>query len=290
MALPTRSRRLLPILVLLVLMAGPAAAGAAVVSQTMPNGRVATADYRAGRADLPAILIVHGFLQTREFSTVAALANTLADLGYTVLAPTLTLNVSRRRASLPCEAVHTHDFGMDVAEIAAWSRWLEDKGHRRIVLAGHSHGALAILPYLAKPAPGVRLALLIGLTDVDQEFTPRERARRVKELEARIARGDRSLVDAPYTFCRRYVATPAALLSFVRITREDVLRWLAASRVPVLVLLGEKDDRVGRDWAALLTARGVPVRVLPGASHFFDGPAEFDLHDAVIDSLNRMSR
>lgn len=113
-----------------------------VMSLIAPNGREATAEYRPGRSDLPAVLIVHGFLQTRAFPTVAALADGLAQAGFTVLTPTLTLNVSRRRHSLPCEAVHSHTFEMDVAEVAAWADWLERRG-----IAGWCSSATATAPW-----------------------------------------------------------------------------------------------------------------------------------------------
>lgn len=260
---------------------------AETVSLTAPNGREATADYRPGRGELPAVVIVHGFLQTREFPTVAALANTLADAGYPVLAPTLTLNVSRRKHNLPCEAVHNHTLEMDVAEVATWVEWLQKKGHRRLVLIGHSSGALAILPLLSQPAPAVQQAILLSLVDREREFTPAARKRLIRDLEARIARKDRALVFTSYTFCRRYVSTPDGLLSFVRVDRETVLRWLGASRVPLFVVLGTDDERISEAWPQLLRSRGVNVRTVAGANHFFAGPAEFDLHELVLDSLQR---
>lgn len=285
---PRTSLRLLLLVNLLVWLLVWALPGqGAVVSLTAPNGREATADYRPGRADLPAVMIVHGFLQTREFSTVAALGNTLADAGYTVLAPTLTLNVSRRKRSLPCEAVHSHTFQMDVDEVAAWTAWLKRRGHQRVVLIGHSHGALAIAAYLVRPASVVKQALLLGLYDAKPEFRPGEQARLVRDLEARAARQDPSLVTLPYTFCRRYVGPPAAVLSYVRITRQQVLDWLAASRVPVTVIMGARDERVAPDWVAVLRRQRVELEVVPGANHFFDGTSEFDLHDRVLGRLQR---
>lgn len=133
----------------------------------------------------------------------------------------------------------------------------------------------------------MKQAILVGLTDVRQEYTLEGRQALVRELKTRIARGDRSLVSPPYTFCRKYVGPPEAVLSFVGLTREDVLRWLAASRVPTRVILGERDERLGPDWAAVLRGAGVRVEVLPGASHFFDGTAELDLQDRIVQSLTR---
>ena len=51
--------------------------------------------------------------------------------------------------------------------------------------------------------------------------------------------------------------------------------------------MGGKDDRMGADWVEKLVARGIKVRVIPGASHFFDDQYEFDLQEAVLRALSR---
>jgi dienelactone hydrolase len=65
----------------------PAAAHAELVQQLMRPGIPASAEYRVGERSKPAVLMLHGFLQTREFSTVATLSRGLHDAGYTVLSP-----------------------------------------------------------------------------------------------------------------------------------------------------------------------------------------------------------
>lgn len=75
----------------------PAAAHAAVAQQEMRPGIPASADYLSGEPGKPAVLLLHGFLQTRDFPTVATLARGLQDAGYTVLAPTLSLNIPTAR-------------------------------------------------------------------------------------------------------------------------------------------------------------------------------------------------
>jgi hypothetical protein len=98
------------------------------VEAKLPNGIIATADFRTGQPARPAVLLLHGFLQTRHSPPMSSLANTLADQGYTVLTPTLTLGINRRAKSLACEAVHTHDLESDVGEIGFWVDWLTGKG------------------------------------------------------------------------------------------------------------------------------------------------------------------
>lgn len=99
----------------------PAAAHAELVQQLMRPGIPASAEYLAGERDKPAVLLLHGFLQTYEFSTVTTLARGLHDAGYTILSPTLSLNIPGRKQRLACEAVHKHSMDDDVAEIARWA-------------------------------------------------------------------------------------------------------------------------------------------------------------------------
>src|SRR3569832_1138568 len=108
----------------------PVAAHAAIVQQEMRPGIPANAEYLIGQRSKPAVLMLHGILQTREFPTVATLARGLQDAGYTVLLPTLSLNIPNRMQSLACEAVHNHSMEDDVAEIVRWVGWLMSHGHR----------------------------------------------------------------------------------------------------------------------------------------------------------------
>ena len=112
----------------------PAWAHAEIAQLEMRPKISASAEYLVGQRDKPAVLLLHGFLQTREFPTVATLARGMHDAGYTVLSPTLSLGIPNRRHSLACEAVHHHSLDDDVSEIARWVGWLKSRGHRSIVL------------------------------------------------------------------------------------------------------------------------------------------------------------
>ncbi len=136
---------------LLVVLFQPAHSSFAdTVELKLQNGVIATADFRAGKPSRPAILLLHGFLQTRNALPISPLANTLADDGYTVLVPTLTLGINQRAQSLDCEAPHIHTKEGDVAEIGYWTDWLARKGYKSIVLIGHSSGSLEILQYVSQ--------------------------------------------------------------------------------------------------------------------------------------------
>ena len=139
-------------------------------------------------------MILHGFLQTREFPTVRRLAESLADEGYSVLLPSLTLGLDRRRQSMACEAIHTHSMQQDVDELHAWIEWLNNRNSERPVIIGHSAGGVLITALLGRhrdlPLAG---AVLISLSYFGEEQGPlqldqlRARARSATSLATRTA-------------------------------------------------------------------------------------------------------
>lgn len=258
-----------------------------VVDAKLSSGKMASANFQAGNKGQPAVLILHGFLQTRDFPTVTSTAGALSVAGFTTLAPTLSLGISQRNKSLPCEAVHLHKLDDDVAEIAFWVRWLRQKGHSRIILVGHSFGNLQLLAYLKRtPTPAVKQVLMISLTDVEVKQSAQERDLLVKKMRERVAGKDKRLAEAEFGYCRKYVSPPAAMLSYLSISRDNILDSLSRTKVPVEVIVGGKDDRMGADWVEKMISRGIVVRVIPGASHFFDNQYEFDLQEAVLKAVD----
>lgn len=123
-------------------------AQSARVSLPVTPNTVSEAEFWPGDADKPALLIMHGFLQTHHFPTVRRLAESLADEGFTVLTPTLSLGLNRRRQSLACEAVHTHSLPQDVAEIRSWTDWLTKRTGKAPVVIGHSTGGVHLVALL----------------------------------------------------------------------------------------------------------------------------------------------
>lgn len=154
----------------------PAWAHAEIARLEMRPKISASAEYLAGQRDKPAVLLLHGFLQTREFPTVAALAQGLHDAGPAVLSPTLGLGIPNRRQSLACEAVHRHSLDDDVSEIARGVGWLKSRGHRSIVLAGHSFGSLQLLAYL-NAQPDKTIKAYIGASLIETQVMDKAPAR-----------------------------------------------------------------------------------------------------------------
>lgn len=250
----------------------------------MPNHLAARAEYLAGAADKPAVLILHGFLQTHDFHTVHSMAEGLSDAGYTVLAPTLTLGIPYREQSMACEAIHGHSLQDDEAEIGSWLTWLEAKRHGPIILVGHSTGSMELLAYLSHHRDP-RIVKLIGASIIEATLNGGEpaRTRLATDLERRIKAHDGTPVTHLFSYCGRYTSTPAGLLSYLRWSPERILEAARALRVPVTFIMGGSDDRLPSGWTERLMQTGKKVRIIGGAGHFLDGEHEFELQDALTE-------
>jgi pimeloyl-ACP methyl ester carboxylesterase len=259
----------------------PLPAHAVLVSLKMHPNLSAVADYQSGAADKPAILILHGFLQTREFPTVATLARGLADAGYSVLTPTLTLGIPGRKQSLACEAVHHTSLDDDLAEIDRWVKWLRGKGHRRIVLIGHSFGSLQLLVYLHTQSDPA-IAGFIGVSMVAVQIGGQPRAPLIERLTAQAARPDRTLVSEPLSFCGKYPTTAAALLTYVRWDQPRLLAALHQLELPSLLIMGGSDHKLEQGWLNALKHLETPLIVIDGGNHFMDSEHEFDMLDRTL--------
>jgi len=273
---------------LFLLLLLPQAAAAERARIELGNGLTAQAEYLSGKPTLPAVLILHGFLQTHEFPTVATLARGLNESGYTVLSPTLSLGVPNRKQSLACEAVHRHSLDEDLYEVDRWVKWLTSRGHRHIVMVGHSFGSMQLLAYLAgKPDPAVRGYIAASLIEAQIGSTPR--AELIARLQAAVARGDLKLVNQPVSFCKKYPSSPAALLSYVRWDQARILDALNTYKGEKLLVMGDADAVIGRKWLSMLQHNGTPMVIVKGAGHFMDGEHEFDLLDHSLTLLKKIA-
>ena len=273
---------------LFLLLLLPQAAAAERARIELGNGLTAQAEYLSGKPTLPAVLVLHGFLQTHDFPTVATLARGLNDSGYTVLAPTLSLGVPNRKQSLACEAVHRHSLDDDLDEIDRWVKWLTSRGHRQIVLIGHSFGSMQLLAYLAgKPDPAVRGYIAASLTET--QIGPISRAELIERLEDAVARGDHKLVNQPISYCKKYPSNPAALLSYVRWDQARLVKALNAYKGHKLLIMGDADVMIGRKWLSTLQESRTPMAIVKGAGHFMDGEHEFDLLEHSLTQLKKMA-
>lgn len=272
-----------PVLVCCLLFT-PTGQAAIVEIQSSPT-ITAMAEYRTGSTVKPAILVLHGFLQTREFGTAKAIADTLSDEGYAVLSPNLTLGISHRKRSLDCEALHLHDMGGDIREIQQWVQWLRNRGHRKIVAIGHSFGATQLLAwrehYREKNFQLIGVSL-IGSAPLTLKSKPDPTAK--PAVPQKPADG---LTHLPLSFCESYTAPRDKHASYLKWDESRVLAALKYAGSRTDIILGSEDKYLPDNWGARLTKAGAKIRQLEGASHFMDGPQEFDMLDAILGVLKR---
>jgi len=257
-----------------------------IISVKLPDNKTVTAEFRPGKPGSPAVLIIHGFLQTRNYLTVSILAESAVDAGYATLTPTLSLGVSERKKSLQCAAIHGHTFEGDIAEIDYWVKWLEKKGYRKIVVIGHSYGSLHLLGYLlGYSSTSVSRFIATSLLDISREQTPEERQTYMKDAENRIKNGDKSLGEYALSYCKKYAAPASAYISYASWSRNRILDSVKKINVPITVILGGKDKRLDANWKDELVNHGANVIMIDSANHFFAADQEFDLLDTVQELL-----
>lgn len=256
------------------------------ITLQLDSGLKVLADFRPGEREKPAVLVLHGFLQTHHFSTVRLIVDELADSGYSVLAPTLSLSIDLRRTSLTCDAIHNHSVDQANAEIRSWVEWLKRSGHRRVILIGHSTGSNHLLSYLHAGSGAAPIAFIATSISSIESMQPPQESRRLRaEAQAALSSGSAPLLRSSLGFCHNNYTAPARdFLSYLRWDEERTLQQLRASPVPTTVVLGEADQWVRPGWADSLEHEGIPLRRIKEANHYFSGVTEFDFL-AVILSL-----
>ena len=278
------SKTLKPIILMLLFLSG--LVNAQEIELETSERYIASANFLEGEADKKALLILHGFLQTRNFSTVKRLGDTLHESGFSVLSPTLSLGLHRRRQSLPCEAIHTHSIQTDAAEIKQWVDWLTEKTGKKPTLIGHSSGSITLLNYLdIYGTDGIEKLILISISPFTNEITP------VDEKNLKWARDDlNSGYDSLYTYklsyCDTYPSTSSAWLSYKQWDQEKLGELTVKYSDLIDVIIGTNDNRLTMEWRDLLQSKGVNISFIEGANHFFDQAHEFDLSDTMESLLD----
>ena len=256
---------------------------AEIVSLQTSKDITTTASYHSGDKDKPLLIFIHGFLQTRDFSTVKRLSETLHESGFSVLSPTLSLGISNRAQALPCESIHLHSLKSDTDEIDQWVKWGSQRGYKEIVLIGHSAGSVNISAYLANGVhPAVKKTVLISLTYYGPgrpaAFETEDHAEQARKM---LRDGDYGLAKFALAFCKEYVTTAEGFLSYYDWSAEKILDAINVVWPDNHIIIGSEDERIGQAWVASLEKASGKIIVIDGASHFFDQTHEFDLSDAV---------
>ena len=248
--------------------------------------RIAQATYLQGDNDANPVLILHGFLQTREFPTVNRLANSLNEAGYTVLAPTLTLGLNKRKKSLACEAIHTHNTNSDTAEIVQWVNWLSEKTGKTVTVIGHSAGSQTLLGYMSNyENKKLDKAIFISMSYFAQGPSAHETPELAQRAQKNLEQGYNSMDTYAMSFCKTYPTRASDFLSYYEWDRKKVAGIATEYADIINVIIGTGDQRIDADWKEQLKQNSISVIEIEGANHFFDQAHEFDLLDAIENLL-----
>jgi pimeloyl-ACP methyl ester carboxylesterase len=279
-----QNTKLIRMLVLGLLWLVGGIAHAEVIQTRLPSKLMVSADYRLGSLDKPAIILLHGFLQTRLALPMSGLAQALNDAGYTVVVPTLSEGYNLRNKTMACEAPHRHNMKTDSSEVQFWVEWLVQRTQQPIVLIAHSSSANVVLNYVAEhPDRRVRQAILVSVVPI--RVNPDELARVL------LAPDSSSLAAYTMAYCQHnYLSTRADYLSYAVWDEDKIIHALSQAKVPVKVLIGSMDKVFPVGWAARLQHDFPGTDAVSGAGHFFDGAAEFDLDDKVLAILKSLRK
>lgn len=256
-----------------------------IVHETSSLSLKSEADYIAGNEDKTAVLILHGFLTTNKFHTVTSMAQALQEEGYTTLTPTLTLDISQRQSSIKCNSVHTHTLEKDVIEVAEWVKFLRNRGHKKIILLGHSSGSQELIEFLnSRKDIAIDAAIFTSLFYL--------KGRELGTIQSEVDYAQQALKNKQerpqkynFLFCKsNYYATPESFLSYLKLDRSYILDSLKKLSIPSYTIMGSADKRyqsVGENWLKSLDKTGTQLIVIDGANHFFSSVHEFDLQDSL---------
>ncbi len=256
------------------------------VNLKLPSGLTAFAKYEMGDDDKPAVLLLHGFLQTGAFPTIARLGDALFFEGYTVLLPNLSLGIDKRKNSLSCEAIQTHGMEDAAEEIGAWMDFLAEQGHQAVIGIGHSFGSLQLLAYQAqKHDKRLQRLILTSLVYVAQNMPKAQKALLMQRAEQAIA--DKRETPDVYrlSFCQKYTSLPDKFYTYLSWDDQRVIEALNAAKIPVNVIIAEQDARIDPAWLANVTDAVTTLDSIVGANHFFDAEYQDDLQARIIGLL-----
>jgi pimeloyl-ACP methyl ester carboxylesterase len=232
----------------------------------------------------PVVLLVHDSLGHGRMELMAALQDGLHDMGLSSLAITLGLGLDKRRGMFDCalEQDHRHEDAVD--EIAAWVRWLKEKGAASITLAGHGRGANQVALYAINKLDKAvkRIVLVSPLMQTEEKAEAEYRARFGISLRQELAKAEElvakeagnQLVDVPgFLNCKQVQVTAGAFANYYGANDKfKTTNLLQSIKIPVLIAEGDADPDLAdikaaqADFAALKT---VTLAVIPGADQEF---------------------
>lgn len=230
------------------------------------------------------VLITHGTLAHNGMELIKSLQSGLQAKGYNSLAINLSLGLDKRASAMyDCPTPHVHKHTDAVGEIAAWTKWLKDKGATRIALMGHSRGGNQTAWALAeKDDPAITSAILLAPQTWEAGYLIKDYSERynhyltplLAKAEKLVAEGKGdTLMDMDFIYCEKTRAAAKSVLSYYKDdARMDTPTLLAQTKKPVLVIIGSADTTV-KDLALKMPkvadGKRIKTYTVDGADHFF---------------------
>ena len=263
---------------------------AETVKLPLPGGQLASATWLDGNKDRPAILVMHGFLQTWSFRATSNIIEGLSSQGYAILGPNLSLGVSMRQQSMQCQAPHQHTFEKDIKEMKSWIDWLKGKGFKSFIIVGHSWGSQHGIGFVNRYSD-VNIKGLIAISLVRTNVEEAIRSKQIVLAKKRLAKKDSALHKYQLSFCKNYTAVPQSYLSYALWDDKSILKSLGRinkSKIPVYVILGGSDKRIDANWIADVKKNSRFI-IVKGANHFFSSVYELELADKLEEVLGQLA-
>lgn len=251
------------------------------------------------------VIMIHGTLAHGGMDIMQALQATLAERGFSTLAPTLALGINNRQGMYDCAQPHRHSNASILREIDAWIAWADKSGAARIGLLGHSRGGAQVALYAAeqgdKLAAKLDRIILVAPTTFDTSIAVADyRARYGKDFAAVMAQaeklvaagqGSSLMTDTDFMYCPKAQVAAASFVSYHRADgSNDAPSLLGRIKRPVLLILAGAEEVVKNLPEKLQSAAKPPhytQAVVDGADHFFKDLYAEDLADLVAKSPAR---
>jgi pimeloyl-ACP methyl ester carboxylesterase len=254
-----------------------------------------------GREKLP-IVWMHGFTGRFYEPHTVAIGRRLAARGHVFVSGNnrghhLGANLVNARGGQNLRAGAWWEiFDECVFDFAAWIGFAVDLGFPRVVLAGHSLGALKAVYYMGTRQDERVAALISASGPVRIQQRMREAGERVALAQRMVAehRGGELLPDdgTPMSSSAQTLAARARVnMDMYGLDRDDAP--LAQIRCPVLFVLGSNEPEIGSEADLTLlrakasTSRSVDTLFVPGANHVYQG-CELTVADGIGDWLGRL--
>jgi pimeloyl-ACP methyl ester carboxylesterase len=127
----------------------------------LPSGRDFLGLYVERKAAPAAVLLLHGVGVHPDHGVIGILRVALADMGYA----TLSIQLPVQKSDAQLEDYYPAVFPEAVARIRVAGGWLQERGHRKVVLLSHSMGSwMANVYYEQTQDPPFAAWLCMGLT------------------------------------------------------------------------------------------------------------------------------